>query len=186
MYIDYTFWNLENSLWAYSSITSFCLAFPRYLISFPTHSHSFYYYCIMKLPWLSKRPTQIGSPLKRMPEHYLFIKQICAASVFPAGQHLDLAAWIYGSSFRLDNRTKHLKILLVDLDAMRSVSVAPDDFVLLDFIVSLIPCSEGWFHKGPLPSLDQKVWLPSLFRRTLRSMISNLCMMRYSGDCSTS
>jgi hypothetical protein len=51
-----------------------------------------------------------------MPEHYLFIKQICAASVFLLVSIWILAAWIYGSLFRLDNRTKHLKILLVDLD----------------------------------------------------------------------
>ena len=32
--------------------------------------------------------------------------------------------------------------------AMRSVSVAPDDFVLLDFIVSLIPCSGRVVSQG--------------------------------------
>jgi len=94
----------------------FCLAFKRYLISFPTHSHSPNYYCIMKLPSLSKRQPQTGSPLKRLPEHYMFIKQICAASVFLLVSIWIVAAWIYGSLYQLDDRTKHLKILLVDLD----------------------------------------------------------------------
>ncbi|KAN0107973.1 Protein of unknown function (DUF3533) domain containing protein [Hyaloscypha variabilis] len=70
----------------------------------------------MKLPSLSKWQPQTGSPLKRLPEHYMFIKQICAASVFLLVSIWIVAAWIYGSLYQLDDRTKHLKILLVDLD----------------------------------------------------------------------
>jgi hypothetical protein len=46
----------------------------------------------------------------------MFIKQICAASVFLLVSIWIVAAWIYGSLYQLDDRTKHLKILLVDLD----------------------------------------------------------------------